>query len=1858
MKFKVKKSILILMMIIILGVLAAIILPRKINFGEIKNTVEAYRIGSNLPYSIITTSENSVGTNLWMPSVAAYPSYSAIDARAYCIEPGARSGAGAMFNANPSTEIVYTQDDCWNGYEAYNHPYYYRNHPNFYDMGFIASYTSYYDWNGTSEEWSKAIQNAVWRSPVCKVSSVSKKNATSINAGDVVYNESKWYQTFYEKVISNTTTTNNNGDVKTNPSDATVADNVHVCVDTTTGKKMIGPFKVNYVDQTNDNKIVKFDGISNMYLVDSNGSRIEISKIKTQNMHYYYAEEHNTSAADYQTYKYYKDSYIYGEDGNHWPYSDPLNPNRKTFEQYAKENGLVKKWKNYGTPHYYEYNQNTEYTTNNNYEDYWDFTKFYPESGEEFYVEYDGNTEITGSVKLHVDVAWLQCSGEFVTRRGTWDGSESQDVVFLMNGKRRNVVESIESKVTVDVTMYTGGNVFEDLKQAKESLANGTMDASDPKISNATVTLLEKNGNSYEKAKCFTYLSTKVAMWPISQEDIDFFFINLYTPSAEQIEDYKYDTAKSISFAEYFLSHVNDTYSRTITYADGTSVTYTRDYRELKQNVRSYIEEAKKQEDYSRRINPTLTDSNGHYEFRGLDTNKKYIIQFTYNGQTYIPTDYLTTNANQANPTRYTSALAMANAGQYSTGTENAAWQTTSKGTEISNDRKNYDAKFEEIASSPHNYVSGNSLRLLDEKGYPYLPADNGIYYNETFTEMELLGCKLTEVTAGRYEYVKDDNEVQLIDGNVPRWDSTQNKVISTYSEGAITKAIKEIINNSQYLEYPTNDQVTEIYYNIIKNNKGTKIAKKLQFIEDCKISSYTQNNAGQPDEYPLFSKFVTGEQNVTINEGSNATVSIYTSGYNGTTMSEETFKNSGMTQETTYHAIYKGQAEINQGLWRRQEADAALVKDVYRATVKVNGKTEVYKYNKREEENKEYWDIQVRMSDYGSYYGSNYTRELYKSDYNVVSNDEISNKLDVYVTYKITVRNQSSLLMEIPEVVDYFSQDYKYRDDLSWITYSTTVDDANYYNMMSEQADLRGNNGNASTKITNYNATKSTLGTSRYGANTQEDIEKGSNGYDSVYVKGLEDKKLKSGESGYIYLTFEVKNNGATNVDPIIVEKDEANIAEINGYKTYYADNTKLPNNINKSSADIAGRIDKDSNPGNLTMNDVKNEKNYEDDADRAKTIKLTVTNDTRSINGIAWDDNRDTESSNAEIGNGYYKGALDKKIAGVTVALYEVNATGAATREYPTLVYNTITQRWERAITKTDSEGKYEFSGYIPGNYIVRFVYGGDIQNYKKGNEAIYQNKYTNNPYSTVLTNDSNNETNKVLEATGVNGISYNGQDYKTTTYQNGIDNGASSYNDTNSCKYIYDIAKADNAGQQVSDAKDIKGTINEKGTRTYVENYSANNVTNSIAEVLASPKSVPNYNGTEYTKADMKTLIDTLIENTYMVAETGIISAECEYNRNIITDGYNTASNDANKYKYGNDYNGKYELKNVDLGLQERPKAQLKTTKQVVNAKVTLADGSILFDATQKATNAVWIGHTAHGQDGANTYSTTDNYTTNLMKEPAVRKAANKGKIQLTMDSELMHGATIKVTYAIFIANIGEVDYKDDKFYYTGEKSNNATVVTTTPNQLVDYVGYQSDDSSKATRNNLKFDASENKDWKVITTDELTGNNNLVNSKLAGNINKYNVVITNEAISKPLIPIRINETAAKTISDKLKTDPLNAVDTANSTDSVSATKLILSQEMSSENKDDDMTYNNMVEIVKTSNTVGRRMGYSVVGNQDPLTEPNEIDSDDAQEVLVLPPFGQSHYATYYIIGTGIAIILIGGIVFIKKRVLKKKE
>ena len=62
---------------------------------------------------------------------------------------------------------------------------------------------------------------------------------------------------------------------------------------------------------------------------------------------------------------------------------------------------------------------------------------------------------------------------------------------------------------------------------------------------------------------------------------------------------------------------------------------------------------------------------------------------------------------------------------------------------------------------------------------------------------------------------------------------------------------------------------------------------------------------------------------------------------------------------------------------------------------------------------------------------------------------------------------------------------------------------------------------------------------------------------------------------------------------------------------------------------------------------------------------------------------------------------------------------------------------------------------------------------------------------------------------------------------------------------------------------------------------------------------------------------------------------------------------------------------------------------------------------------------------------------------------------------------------------------------------------------------------------------------------------------------------------------------------------------------------------------------------------------MAFSIPGNQDPLSDAAEVDSSNAEPVAIVPPYGST--TLYWTLGIVALAILAGGIILIKKKVLK---
>ena len=1638
---------------------------------------------------------------------------------------------------------TYTYQVCTGQHYTESSPYYNYMRglyvQNLYDVGYIFSYIRdplQYP-NMDEQTWDAIIQQAIWRSPITEV--VVTNRGLENERGEWLYKDSQSYKAFYEKIMQ--------GQKGVKARDLTDQNKLSIEANTETKKLTIGPFSIDYingrVDRAQEGRAISFGGMSDMYLKDKNGKRIDIK------------------------------AFIFDD--------------RKYSTPESVTQAVQKPNSNYGEPSFFTYKDPTYGgQENQNKVDYFAGMEYYPNPSEQFWVEVEYAGEPT-TFTLHADFEWLECYAEICLREGKywwldqyedhnynphgyphWGGpnlefgcnkqlmylmeEDAQDGVLQVDARRTIGKESIEIPVGKDEpltnTMKIGGKVYEEFAQGKENMTNGILDSGDILLPNVEVALYDAETNQLAK---------------------------LATAADEKVKE--------------------------------------------------------SGEDYKRRINPTLTDEKGYYEFRGVSMEKKYYVRFTYNGQSYLATDYLAnvTGENGQTSYKFNSVKAMVEAKEYdgpngegvTLSTEK--WKVTSKGTEKPSERDALTNTFSSIGSSPENYPSSNSLGISG--------LSNG--YNKTFHNYELAGYTLN----ANGQYVKSgkqliDTYLTLQNGDLIDMRDPAYKGDAKIQEGEITKAIKNYIQSSK--QYPT-DMKSQIYNQIAGGDQETW--KKLQFIEDCKIHSYTKAASTESessfDQYPVYKQFTThvasGNKYPNNSYASN-TFSENASTYDNIRMKHHGNGTYGQMQvtgnpnegtekythtnlnndkgEIVYKNVYRGQLEIHQGLVRRAEFDASLKKDVFKAGIKINGRTEIYKYDGRDEDEDSYWEIKERVENYERYYGGNYQRQLYPSDVNYTG----QNPLEVYVTYKITVRNQSQgILAQIDEIVDYYDSSYEFEEDLSWVMYGerteVRVTDKEYYEMIETGQRSRDR------KYKDVEASAN----GKYNSPTRFNL--GSN-YNSIYVNGLSNHKLEVGETAYVYLTFRVGKNG----NKLKLDNTEAgkqNIAEINGYTTYYQDGTTLPNGVKKGSKDYAGMLDRDSTPGNFDSNALrktsggKYEHNFEDDTDRAKGIKIYEdTGLSRKISGMVWEDKRtyNPQGTEALIGNGLRETELsgnqkEKGAEKVKVELWDVQQKKVAE------VYSG--GGWKPAVlNETGTDGKYLFDGYIPGDYVVRFTYNIGTYNGQDYKSTIYQRYFKDGK-------------EVAIDQSGFTDVEERYKGYTDIENQNETQT------------YGYDIYKADSFGQNVSDAKDIWSA--RENVNKYTEGSIGNNQAQNLWDVANGDKNLN----------ELQSKLD-------MVAETGVISMEVEYNRGH-SEGDNNADNDGygeeegaleqpDKYHNGNNKNGKYHVENVDFGLEERPKAGLELNKKVSNVKITLANGETLFDATQTGNNLIWKNKVPYNvnemkketkydnigpkvQNGSeNVYSDYTRYKDlrdYILNNVKTIATSQNGLIQATMDEEIMHGATIQILYDITVTNIGEIDYDEKSFYYIGKVANPSSMVTTSADLLVDYV-----------ENNLQFRANSNDSrwgWQTITKEEL---GRYVSDEVKAEANKYNTIIKTEGLKAPLIPATENN-----IRNNIDKTQKNI-------------KLILTQLITSQNTDDNKSYGNTAEIVTISNSVGRRMAYSVQGNQKPSEPPTEPDASRAEQVVILPPFGDG----YLYLGLGIFVLTLLGvsIIVIKKTVLGKNK
>lgn len=1152
------------------------------------------------------------------------------------------------------------------------------------------------------------------------------------------------------------------------------------------------------------------------------------------------------------------------------------------------------------------------------------------------------------------------------------------------------------------------------------------------------------------------------------------------------------DTCPVDSKGNYTNGCILSNESNMILYYEQTcaqSVTYEATCGKSEQTIEYYKLSCNKTVDLvqgsSSELKWMLTDNEGHYEFTKLNSQKKYYIEFIYNGMLYTNVERLAGNAEDI-----------------SKAIEDAQGHN--------GNRQAFNDQFAEIGSFPQNYK-------------------------------------------GRRVYLQEE--------------------------------------------------IVEVFKDIAKNHGKHGNDEKSLYANDCRISAYST------EIYPLVNVF-------TIDTSWN-----YIAGKN-------------------YPPIYGGQYDqlhVNLGITARETFDMALYKDVLKADVVMNGKTETYNYDARKAGPNGFalgisesayltrmgdayqngyavadyghtraietdtYDIDMRSEEVANGQSSNYNEdntevikddgtkapavdEDYQLNYdydNMKKDGENANdRLKIFVTYKLAVRNQSSTVGAITELVDYF--------------------DTNFEFVRAYVGDIDGNQTGTVTGTTD-----SMYRSSEYKATR--------NGYKTIYLRPDAETRLGESDEQYIYVVLQLlgpQNDAGDLLSTKLLHNDTLtvmNLAEINGYKTYYEQDPKK----DSKSGVTPGLVDIDSNPGNLNISNIASltQENivgypnirsmYEDDTSRAPAYIYKLL-ESRTIEGKMFEDEgvvkyKDVNTKEERVGSGTIDdlNKKDKPVEGAIVELVEIKNG----------------QMVVRATTTTNKDGWYGFTGFLPGEYTIRFTYGSN--------------------------DDTAMTTTQVFNRTGKNDTSYNGQDYQSTTYRKDATNGLAtneyvvdarldtryknniaSKNGEEKINNVQQIQAIDTYGNnnywytvdsKLSDARDDASRVQE--VIDYSKQEYGREIVNHKAEVF---NAYVNPQASHITKAVHDELVSELERRTYRYAYTPQIEIEVEYARE-------GSAGNGRKDSYVHKITG------VDFGVVERPKSELVIDQDVENIKVTAADGNtVLFDTKTETNNLQWILGTFK-KDG-------------FYKGKKISDYDKQELINIIMDDELISGAKIEVTYKLKITNNGEVD----------------AGTTTRAKSIINYVA-----------NNLEFDVNDNMlngkaIWKVVKVEDIQ---NVKHSTFVNNTDR-----TDNSNLK-LLDLSTQSTTLEATEDnpltKTHLKPGESVETT----------LHLKKVLATESSQDDLKYTNMTEIAEIDNTVGRYDHGATPGNQSVELQPQEHDTSGASrfttydgdlniddttppdgEIIITPPTGSTHI--YYVLGIGVTIILAAGLYLINRFVLRRKK
>ena len=627
----------------------------------------------------------------------------------------------------------------------------------------------------------------------------------------------------------------------------------------------------------------------------------------------------------------------------------------------------------------------------------------------------------------------------------------------------------------------------------------------------------------------------------------------------------------------------------------------------------------------------------------------------------------------------------------------------------------------------------GTLAELVQKEGEirtnPTMTDKNGYYefmgvdpFEEYYVEFKYNGIEYTTTVSSEAEYNSDE---WALTSKGSELSGDRTALNSKYKEiGSTTKAFDYYTIQSIYEEiadrthayinsngsYPS---MESIYSEVIANHPDdVEIQNKIDYIKDSYITAYagySSKQGGISSEtanglYPYYAgeRFMIDENTMNVESGD-----IEFAG-------------------DTLKSAYPGQLQVHLGLVERDSTDLSLITDIVDTRVSMNGYDTVY-------------NMYTNATGYHQY--------IYEEDYNYCREENTDgvayytdDQVEFYMTYETTVTNATMTETALVEMAEY------YNNKFSWAPqYTTTQGNI----LQGYSVTLNGVDITSSVTISE---------SSRYGL-TEQDRENTSytnasgDKYKELFVRFNSGYMMTDGDVLKIRLTFKMDEASANLYNKLYTDKNVSeysrtweigNYAEINGYMTRdgYLDADSRPGNFSipefeeykteyqsAYSAFVNNRTADNARKVRLAlgrMTDVR-----EDDA---WYVSLTLTNSgyIREIHGSVWEAITDEVKTATNLQS--YEGLLtyiqENGLADLRVELVELCDDGT---------------QIVRGKHTTGENGDYQFTSYIAGNYVIRFIYGEEDKDVRgKTTNTVGERLQVNGQYyESTIANDKTDDT-----------------------------------------------------------------------------------------------------------------------------------------------------------------------------------------------------------------------------------------------------------------------------------------------------------------------------------------------------------------------------------------------------------------------------------------------------------------------------------------------------------------------------------